>query len=609
MSYLRSALLLVIVLLLAACGGLTAEPPIVSTFIPVTPTVAFPTTPPDLAVGASVFAQHCTQCHGLGGAGDGSLIGNGQNQIANRPPSFRGAATTADQTPLTWYQIITNGNLQKNMPPWQNALTTDERWAVALYTFTLHNTRDNLDAGQALTAANPVTPANLPSLENVVKVTDAELITQAGLPTAFTNSLSDQQKNDLAAYLRSLTVANGQHMGLITSAPQTTEEPSTTPEVTPQSTPEVVGTGTITGQLTNGTAGAAVPTGLKVNLYIIGSNGATEPIEASVGADGKFSYANIDITPAQKYVVTTKYKGRAFGSDAKDGDATTNTVDLPITLFETTSDASALTITAWVSQIQQIGSTLQVSDFIQFTNSTDKAYSTDTMVDAQRYAAIQVQMPTDAQILSADVSNPRYTIGADGHSVIDTAPVLPGQGYIFQVVYNLPYRGDIQVEQPVSYTLNGAFRILLNAPNLTITSAMLKALAPQDISGVQYQAYGAPLNLKSGDSIRYTVQGGLQAPASNAAVISANQLIPLILVGVGIIAIITALVLYWRGRPTPSAQNANRDLDTLMNGLIQQIAELDDSHNKGSVDEATYQKRRDRLKARLAALLDEDTKP
>ena len=42
-----------------------------ATFPPVTPSIAYPTSPPDLALGASIFAEHCTQCHGLSGAGDG----------------------------------------------------------------------------------------------------------------------------------------------------------------------------------------------------------------------------------------------------------------------------------------------------------------------------------------------------------------------------------------------------------------------------------------------------------------------------------------------------------------------------------------------------------
>ncbi len=603
MSHFRKAFLLV-TLLLAGCGGLTSEPPIVSTFIPVTPTVEYPVHLPDLAVGASVFAERCTKCHGLSGAGDGELIGTGQDKISVQPASFRDAATTADQTPLAWYETITNGNLQQQMPPWEKALSTDERWAVALYTYTLHNTNANIEAGKALVAATPITTDKLPSLEASVKLTDADLITQVGLPSAFLNSLSAGQKNDLAAYVRSLLLTNAQHMGLVTSAPETTPEPATTPEVTQES---VVGTGTITGKVTNGTAGASVPPDQKVDLYVITSQGASDPIEITVNADGTFTFANINIRPDQRYLVTTKYKGRAFGSEAKDGDPVANKMDLPVTVYETTSDASQLTISAWVSQIQADSSGLQVIDLVFFNNPTDKAYSMDNKVDDQRFAGIQLPVPANAQILSADVTNARYTISTDGHSVIDTAPVLPGANYVFQMAYRLPYQGDTQIEQPVPYAVDSNFRILFNTQAVTITSDTLKSLGPQDLNGTQYQVYSPFVPLAAGGSIRYRVQGGVQSSTSPTAnVISANQLIPLVLVGIGLIAIITAVVVYWRSRPAQAVQNSERDKDTLVNGLIQQIAELDESYRMGSLDEEVYQKRRDRLKARLAALLDEE---
>jgi mono/diheme cytochrome c family protein len=582
---------------------LAGEPPIVATIPPVTPVIAFPTTPPDLAVGASIFAEHCTKCHGTNGDGNGELIGSGQNQIGVRPPSFRDPATTADLAPLFWYDVITTGNIVKQMPPWKDALTDDQRWAVALYTYTLHNTQANVQAGQALTSGQPIALANLPSSEAVVQLKDSELIKQVGLPDAFINSLSEQQKNDLAAYLRSLTVANAVHMGLVTTAPEVTPEPAVTPEVTEAAVTN--GTGSVTGQVTNGTSGATVPADLKVSLYIVSATGASAPIDATISADGKFSYANIAIQADQRYVVTTTYKGRAYGSEAKNGDPTTNTVDLPLTIYETSDDVSVLTILAWVSQVQLAGNNLQISDLIQFGNNSDRAYSSNVMVDAQRYAGIEVRVPNNALIQSADVTNARYTIGADGHSVIDTAPVLPGQSYLFQMVYTLPYRGDIQVEQPVPYPVSGAYRLLVNIPGGTVRSDLLKALGPQPIGNTQYDSYGTSNPMNTNDVIRYQMQGGVQS-TSSAAVINKDQLIPLVLIVAGLIVLLTAGVLYWRSRRPPAAETESRNRDVLVNGLIQQIAELDETKRKGSLDEDTYQKRRERLKARLAALIDED---
>src|SRR5690242_4509938 len=77
----RFAVVLAASLLLAGCGGLAGEPRIVSTLPPSTaaPTEApYPSSPPDIAAGAQIFAENCTRCHGVGGAGDGELVKSGQ---------------------------------------------------------------------------------------------------------------------------------------------------------------------------------------------------------------------------------------------------------------------------------------------------------------------------------------------------------------------------------------------------------------------------------------------------------------------------------------------------------------------------------------------------
>ncbi len=607
-SQLLKGLLVVIGLLMAGCGGLAGDPVIVATRVVVTPTIEYPSASPDLALGASVFAEHCTRCHGIDGSGNGELIGTGAGKISNQPLSFRDAATTADKNPLMWYQMITSGNIEKQMPPWEKALSTEERWAVALYTYTLHNTAESIQAGSQLTDGKTITASDLPSLEQQYQLTDAALITQVGLLDAYLKGLRAPEKLNLAAYLRSLSLTNATHMGLVTSAPQVTAEPAVTPDVTPD---VVIGTGTVSGLVTNGTAGSNVPTDLKVNLYVISAQGAREPIESTVGPDGRYTFEKVDIQANQRYLVTTTYKGRAYGSEAKTGDPKTNTLDLPISIYETTTDSSGLSIVAWVSQIQVIDNSLQITDFLQFLNSGDKAYSSDVSVDGSRFAGVQFQVPNDAEILSADATNPRYTVGADGHSVVDTAPVLPGEGYIFQMVYRVPYSGDRQIAQVIPYRVNGAYRLLSNNAGVSITSDKLKALGTQDLSGVKYDAYGDTLDLKAGGTVSYRVQGGSTASSTATGtptnVISSNQLIPLILVTAGLVVMGMGVGVYLRGRKrSPAAETAAVDPQVLMDGLIRQIAELDISYKAGSLDEDTYQKRRGQLKARLAALMDQD---
>ena len=92
-----------------------------------------PASAPPLALGSEVYATECASCHGPLGRGDGPAAAG-----LNPPPSdltdFR---FLADATPLDFYRRVTIGVAGTAMPAYESRLTTDERWAVAVYTGTL----------------------------------------------------------------------------------------------------------------------------------------------------------------------------------------------------------------------------------------------------------------------------------------------------------------------------------------------------------------------------------------------------------------------------------------------------------------------------------------
>lgn len=127
----------------AACTGLGGEPAVVATLPPVSLALTtppntdrgVPAAPPDLARGAQIFAERCTACHGVDGRGDGPVV---QANPGMQPGNFRDPTAARGQTPHEWFSTITNGRIDLMMPPWINALTEQERWDVALYTYTMH---------------------------------------------------------------------------------------------------------------------------------------------------------------------------------------------------------------------------------------------------------------------------------------------------------------------------------------------------------------------------------------------------------------------------------------------------------------------------------------
>ncbi len=227
--YKATHLYLCIVVWLAGCGGLAEEPRIVATFQPPTPVaeIVLPSQTPNLAQGAQVFADHCTDCHGVNGQGDGSLVLSGQ--LPQAPPDFTDQVNVRADSPVEWFSIITHGRLDRLMPPWGDSLSDQERWAVTMHSYTLRTQPDELTRGQTVwldqcAACHGETGAgeglragefastllNLAAPDALVEQSDLALLdTFTDNPNhAFGDSLNESERWAVIAYMRGLSLVN-----------------------------------------------------------------------------------------------------------------------------------------------------------------------------------------------------------------------------------------------------------------------------------------------------------------------------------------------------------------------------------------------------------------
>ncbi len=133
-------ILLVPAILLSACYSLAEDitPPPGYVYETPRPTQAptevmyFPLMPPNPQRGEAIFTEKCTPCHGEAGLGDGPEAIDLPNPVApiGDPDLAR------QRTPEEWFRMVTNGNIDRYMPPFLS-LTERERWDVVAYAFTL----------------------------------------------------------------------------------------------------------------------------------------------------------------------------------------------------------------------------------------------------------------------------------------------------------------------------------------------------------------------------------------------------------------------------------------------------------------------------------------
>jgi hypothetical protein len=357
--------------------------------------------------------------------------------------------------------------------------------------------------------------------------------------------------------------------------------------------------GTVRGQVVNGTQGSAPVSGLNVTLHIFDSALNEELVETPVSEDGSFVIEGISLSPDRAYVATTSYQDRTFSSEMITGAPSSAVLELPITVYETTSDPAAISMNSVVAQISASANSLQVAQILSFSNPTDRVFSLDETVNGDLHPSVSIALPEGARILNTAGETERYVLSSDGTTLFDTQPVYPGRDHIVHVIYTLPYDGRRRVEMPLVYPLEGSVRLLVEPGSIRVSSEQLPPLGRETMGNLVVETYGADLSLPAGATLGYEISG---SAANQTTVSQPNNLLPYVLIAAGSLSILVSAALYYLGRRTPPAAGDTR----LKQMLVEQIAELDELNQNGQIDAAAYKVQRKKLKARLSSLMKDE---
>lgn len=374
---------------------------------------------------------------------------------------------------------------------------------------------------------------------------------------------------------------------------------------TPDAAPDLLASaprGTVIGRVTNGTAASPAPASISVTLLINHENVTQAHLETVTDADGSFQFSDVPIVNGYEYVTAALYRDRIFNSPFVIGDGATTTLTLPINIYELTEDPSVLSISSSTAQVTAQGSTLEVRQVLRFNNTSDRLYTSSTDLGGGRFGSVLVALPPGAQVVSLD-NQTRYIVSTRDFTVLDTAPILPGDEHVIILAYIIPYDGTAAlIEQPLNYPFTGQAQLLVSPTTLKLQSDQLAPTGEQTIADKVYSGYAGTLQLKAGDVIRYELSGAaapgasgiaLQTTAENGSSVVVFVLTALI--GLGLLATVIALVLRRRHNAAPRPEQ-------LMDALSQQIALLDRKHAAGELPHDLWHQQRRPLQARLDEL-------
>lgn len=377
--------------------------------------------------------------------------------------------------------------------------------------------------------------------------------------------------------------------------------------------------GTIEGQVVNGTAGAPeVGEGVAVVLHVDLGDSETTPLETTTDGEGRFRFDGLDTDPDLEYWPEAIYLDVPYSVVSplrfEDGQPS---LSATLTVYETTSDDSAISLSSVHSIVESFGEVLRITEIHLLSNSGDRAYvggSDDQNPDT----TVSVPVPENAVGLSfeEDTQGGRFVEVEGG--LRDTAPVPPGsETSLIFMSYHLMVAGDtIPLERRFAYPVAN-LNMLVAQPGLTLRSEQLESRGTQLFQDRQYEFFVAenlgpetPLVIELipvADPSAGAEAGGMAPSGAQGATgpTRGNQGV-LLWIGFSLagLAIVGAVVYSASSaRPAPAHRSASSVAsDPRAQRMLSELAKLEEALEAGQVDEETYESQRTEIYGKLKSL-------
>jgi hypothetical protein len=381
--------------------------------------------------------------------------------------------------------------------------------------------------------------------------------------------------------------------------------------------PAGASTAGIHGRVLNATEGGGVSR-LEVTLHLYDQGGETGTTTTTTDDRGSFALA-APAAATTSFSVTTVYRGAEFSTPELSTDATGTPVRLKV--YEPTTDPADVHQASWVVWVDRQDTSVAIQQDVEWKNSGDRAYVGPTAGGPVERLPL-VAGATNFQFLDLFLERPGTV---QGSSFVDDAPLVPGST-----------KGTLWYEAP------GADRLVFTMPMQTKS---FRLFVPSDVEvrADGLRSMGQTTDQRGSGSVTYSVYGADDLAAGTRVPIALSGLreetrSPLLLVAFGsLLVLVLGIVVVWqigrvrrpRSSPLPARRSGSRvgrgsvaapvkprvrvaASKARGNGsaryetgeddvelLIEEIAALDLSHERGLLDDRTHKALRDAAKRRL----------
>jgi mono/diheme cytochrome c family protein len=605
-------LALIAVFLLSSAGAVLAQ------------SASVPSAPPDAASdalsGRAVFNDKCAGCHGLLALGDGEAVSElgGNMPTALADPDFLRAAV-----PGELFGVITEGRVEKLMPPFGagtenvDPLPETQRWDVIAYIYSLGTPEESVALGRLVYDENCLACHGSEGLGDGPQAGDLENDPGNLSDPSYWSQVSNQKIFDILSSGSQIPEHeygvgdNGLAEDEIWSAIDYIRTLSYV-YLDAQAPFKPLDAATVFGNIVNGTTGEAFAED-DASAELRGYNQdlvETLVMTTMVDAEGGFIFELTDVPPDQFYRVGISYGGVEFGSDFGGVTPTDPELELPITVFETSSDPSVVSIDRLHQILSFFEGGVSVSEIYFVNNDSNSVYVGESGNPDE--GTFEMVLPGDAQEIAfqrafGSLENfiPANEVVFTGQGWADTFPLRPGPGTLIMLAsYVLPYEEGVTISHPILYSASEVNLVLPDAGVSLSDKEDWEDLGQREMGTANVSNY-RKIDVPAGAIMTLNLEGEPDLESATSSILALDAQSELLIgIGIAVVVIGVAGVFVWRWRQEPVDAELYDHYDR--EELLQAIADLDDDYELGRVSDQRYQAEREQLKSELVALWEEE---
>ncbi len=258
---------------------------------------------------------------------------------------------------------------------------------------------------------------------------------------------------------------------------------------------------TITGKVIDATTGSPAAGPLTANLYLYNTTTSTidKTLITEVMPTGQYLFENVPAETKDSYFVVVDFDGVTYASEPVTYDGKTNSLDVPITIYDATNDLTQLSVSQIHMQFDfPVSGQMQGRLLYIVSNLGNKAVMVQS--DGQHIPFIQTP---------AGVTNVQFELAQGGSALAkatDGFALLPGADKQYGIIstFSQPYSNSFSLTQPFSLPVSS--ETVLVPVGVRVKSDQLNDAGIQNFQGTSYHIYQGGI-LASGSTLTLTISG------------------------------------------------------------------------------------------------------